>query len=379
MNRYRTVATIMMLVISVSDSTISRAFVVQQSKMSANSTSAGNTGAAQLAETGASVKEIPWMALVVSLAKGTPSHDLANQLKQAAICSQDDNPLFREISEEYVLALGGTAELIHAIRKARNLSVCDAELEKNQTANAQNDMRNLCATSPSKGVYHLVFGLTLLSGTDMAAPITEFRRAVSLSPELAAAHFFLSAVLNGTGAEQEGMAQLREAIRLKPNNFALYLFLAGILNKKGDTNGSMAAIQEAIRIAPQSGAPHGVLGSIYMENKNYQAAISEARMAIQLEPDDPYNHSFLGKVYYSKGDYANAVPEFREFLRLSPSAASFIHSWLAQSLYQIGQYDGAISEAKMVLIAHPDSADMKKLIGDAENKISHVSGNKNEP
>lgn len=113
----------------------------------------------------------------------------------------------------------------------------------------------------------------------------EYRAALALHPQDAAACYALAGLLEQAGRTDEAIAWYRETLRLRPDNAPAHNALAGLLEAKGETS----------------------------------AALAQRRQALVLEPDNPLLHFNLGAALEDAGQQASARAEYQAALRLKPN------------------------------------------------------------
>lgn len=134
----------------------------------------------------------------------------------------------------------------------------------------------------------------------------EFRRAIQLNQNYAAAHEEYSIYLALSGKENEGLAEIRRAHDFDPlslviaANWSLHYFYAR------DYDQAIAQCQKALNLEPTFALGHFWLGRSYQAKGMYPQAIAEYRHANQLQPQNPLFLAILGNVYGASGQPAQA-------------------------------------------------------------------------
>jgi tetratricopeptide (TPR) repeat protein len=144
------------------------------------------------------------------------------------------------------------------------------------------------ATTPSlEALQAYSFGMKALVGTEFAAAIPFFQRAISLDPNFAAAYSGLALVyynLGETALSGENAAKaygLRDHVseREKLDISAFYYhFVTGDLEK------AVQAYHLVSETYPRSSEGHGILAGVHMTLGQYEKALAEVQTALRLEP-----------------------------------------------------------------------------------------------
>jgi len=139
-----------------------------------------------------------------------------------------------------------------------------------------------------------------LSGSNIAA-IAQYKEALRLRPDNAAARNSLGSALDAKGQHDAAIAEFKEAIRLKPDNAAAHYNLGFALNADGQRDAAIAEYKEALRPEPDFAAAQNNLGSALDDKGQQDAAIAEYKEAFRLNPDYADAHMNLGNVFLSRG------------------------------------------------------------------------------
>jgi len=115
------------------------------------------------------------------------------------------------------------------------------------------------------------------------------------------------------------IAEYRTAIRLHPNDAAAHYELGNSLDEEGDRDGAIAEYRTAIRLQPDHAQAHNNLGNVLHQEGDLDGAIAEWRTAIRLHPHDAVAHYDLGRELWTKGDREAAFDEFHAAYRLAPN------------------------------------------------------------
>jgi tetratricopeptide (TPR) repeat protein len=141
------------------------------------------------------------------------------------------------------------------------------------------------------------------------------------------------------------VAEYREAIRLKSDYAAAHGNLGAALGAKGDRDGAIAEFREAIRIDNNLAFAHHNLGVELQRRGEADAAIAEYREAVRLENDYAPTHYGLGQVLSRKGDVDGAIAEYRAAISIKKDYAE-AHCNLGLALRDKGQFAQALAHVR---------------------------------
>jgi eukaryotic-like serine/threonine-protein kinase len=227
---------------------------------------------------------------------------------------------------------------------------------------AISNYREAIRLEPDLAAAHGNLGIALLHKGDPDGAIASACEAIRLKPDFAEAHCSLGCSLRANGDMDGAIREFREAIRLKPDYAEGHGILGNALLDKGDPDGAIASCREAIRLKPDLAKAHCNLGDSLLEKGEPDGAIASYREAIRLKPDYHDAHYNLGKALLRKGDPDGAIASHREALRLKPSDAVG-HFGLGNALMRKGDSDGAIASFREAIRLKPDYAEAHGNLG----------------
>ena len=179
--------------------------------------------------------------------------------------------------------------------------------------------------------------------------ITAARKALELDPNLGEAHAQLAFVYMEGWQWSNAEAEYRRALELNPNDAAAYLgFGAGWLMLQGRTDEALAMSRRALELDPLGDAGTE-LGWVLFHARRYDEAIQELRSAIAVHPNKAYARSALAEVLICKGQSGEAISLLKEAnVMTNHSPGSVL--WLAVAYAHAGRRKEAvhlIDELKM--------------------------------
>ena len=158
--------------------------------------------------------------------------------------------------------------------------------------------------------------LLLLLLAACAAPL-----AAQTPPDPFALHIQAAQAASRAGLPLAAAREYRAALMLHPDDAAACDALAGQLEKAGRAGDAIAAYRETIRLDPGSAPAHNALGMLLEDRGERAAALAQYRQALALEPGNPLLHFNLAAALQSAGQLAPARAEYQAALRLKPDFA----------------------------------------------------------
>jgi len=174
-------------------------------------------------------------------------------------------------------------------------------------------------------------------------------RALEIDDSLAEAHTALGFYLSNYEWDRNGSEkEYRRAIELKPNYAAAHHWLGGDLSNVKRFDDSLVELRRAEELDPLSPIIGTNLGDTLVFARRYDEAIAQYKRTLVRNPNFAYAHQALGRAYGSNGMYPEAIAETRTSIELdhAPVGKGYLGLWLAKS----GKRDEAVkllSELKL--------------------------------
>ncbi len=118
---------------------------------------------------------------------------------------------------------------------------------------------------------------------------------------------------NGPAAE----ADFRKALALAPNSAAAHHWYARHLAEFGRAQEALEEINSAQKLDPLSPTIRVSKAKIHFVNRRYDEAIQACQKALELEPEFASAFSILGQAYAHRGDHAQAIAAAQKYVELS--------------------------------------------------------------
>ena len=242
-------------------------------------------------------------------------HEVSSELK-TKLSGVDERKLTKSYtanSEAYQLYLKGR---YHYAKRTKN------DLDK-----AVDYFRQAVAIDPNYALAYsgLADVFLILGGYDYSRPRLDFAaegrsyalRALSLDGSLSQAHHSVGLLYqtvdhNFVGAEKE----YRLAIELDPNNAAAWTSLGSLLTCLGRMSEAEASYRRALEIEPASANVNRGLGGFLLMSRRYEESAEQFRKTVDLEPGFIVGHLSLANAYMQQGKDSEAIESYIESRKL---------------------------------------------------------------
>jgi len=222
----------------------------------------------------------------------------------------------------------------------------------------------------------------LLSNYGAAAPKDSMpqaraaaQKALELDSNLAEVHATLAILSQGDFEFKRAITEYERAIQLSPNYaMAHHWFGDGPLMALAMTNRSIAEGKRSVELDPLSLINNADLGWVYINARRYEEAIAQLRKTIEIDSHFYLAHYYLGEALQLKGQLTEAIVEYRAAVELNddPLALAF----LGHAYARAGQKDKAqeilgrlTEEAKSRYVSGYSLALVRLGLGDKEEAI----------
>lgn len=246
--------------------------------------------------------------------------------------------------------------------------------------------------------------LDLAKKGDFAGAVQTARKALSLDPANAIAHYNLGLLLADSGDTRTGLLELRKATSLMPMRISAYVDMARMQLKLNDRAAAQTTLKRAtlldiknpevqnliatVRVgidspakndtnpsesdaafpfgAPQdSPAGHLAFAAELTKEGDEAGAIGELQRALELRPSEEDCRFHLALAYRKTGDSKRAELEFSKILYASPESVR-AHLALADLFIESKDSADAVRELKQVLALQPDNREASRLLAHME-------------
>ena len=236
--------------------------------------------------------------------------------------------------------------------------------------------------------------------------IDNFKKALSLKPDYAEAHYNIGNVFHFTGVLDAAIKSYERALKIKPNYPEVSNNLGFIFDKTGEHETAIIHYRKAISDRPDFVEAYNNLGLSYRNIGQLDLSVLTFEHALEIAPNYPESHSNLGLSLNDLGQLDDAITHYHQALKLKPDFAEVYnrlgtsynylnefnkaitsyeeaikldtnhfdaYSNLANVLSEQGKFDLAISYYKKALLVNPDFAEAYYNLG-----VGHMNLNQLE-
>jgi serine/threonine-protein kinase len=164
----------------------------------------------------------------------------------------------------------------------------------------------------------------------------QFKRAIDLEPNYAAAHQGLANYYAALGRFGEAIAEINTALRYDPRSPSLNQAKGFHLYLAGHYDDAIQQLESTVRTSPTFVPAHAVLGMAYLQKDNKGVALDEFQKSVALSNRSPAYLAQLGRAYALVGNVTKAQESIAELKSLRREG--FIPSyWLALIYAALGE------------------------------------------
>jgi Flp pilus assembly protein TadD len=195
---------------------------------------------------------------------------------------------------------------------------------------------------------------------DYEAAVTAYQEYLSKKPDDATVHYDLGYAYTAMQKSAEAKTEYEKAISLDPKMAAAYQNL-GLTLLTSDPAAAVAPLQKAAELLPENARAKWLLGTALEKNGKLDLAIDQYEAAKKLDDKDPDIRTSLGGALLRAGRPGEAESAFREAISLHPegAAAGQVHIGLAQTLIAEKKTEEAAKELAAYLASRPDDANAR--------------------
>jgi Tfp pilus assembly protein PilF len=171
--------------------------------------------------------------------------------------------------------------------------------------------------------------------------IEQWKQALALDPDDAAAVSNLGAALNAAGRVEEAQAQFSRALELDPENARAHTNFAIALARSGKHREATEHFERALKLRPGDAQARSAYGGMLVETGKLDEALVHLRAALEINPDSTDALNNLGSALAKAGRHAESAALFRKALEIEPNSAELLYN-LGRTLAATGDFDGGI-------------------------------------
>jgi tetratricopeptide (TPR) repeat protein len=252
---------------------------------------------------------------------------------------------------------GTQAQPVSASRDiARLLEQAQQLLQKNDYRGAVAALDKAIELDPRSASLRMFRGDVHSNGLhDRTRAMEDYRAAIAIDPNQAAAHYALGGLLAQSHQYAEAKPELVRATELAPNNPLAWTALGGTHAALGDNAAALAAYDAALKLSPSLPTARAGRADILVRQGRLDAAIDDYEEALKKNPRATWLLVRLGTVLELAHRTADAEKRYRAALDIEPRqpvAANNLAFLLANEKRDL---DEALRLAQLAVDASPPS------------------------
>jgi tetratricopeptide (TPR) repeat protein len=185
--------------------------------------------------------------------------------------------------------------------------------------------------------------------------ITNFRKALQLSPGLENANLYLGYHCLRSNEPQQAIEHFSRSLEKGPENASTHEGLGKAYYQLKQWEKAIEHLEFARKLNPRSAQVHLLLGGSYNQLKNYEEAANSFSDLIEVDPDMRTAHYDLGLMFLMTGKKDRAMEQFKKELEINPSDFGS-HYELGRIFGKDGLLDDSISMYKAAIAIKPEDA-----------------------
>ncbi len=222
-----------------------------------------------------------------------------------------------------------------------------------------------CSNPEIAKVEHVSRGEAYLKERKWHEAALEFRNAIQIDDNLAAAHWGLAQSYEQLGRAVEALEELQKTVRLDPSNSLARVKLANAYIIGYERQKNQEYLTEAERLANEilTRDEKNIDGQILMANVlhlkgNDEAALAKLKYAISLSPERIESHIGLANFYLQTNKLAEAEAVFKQAISIN-DRSSLAHVELAKFLARTKRTDEAEAHFRRAAEVDPENRDVR--------------------
>ncbi|HZI17542.1 MAG TPA: tetratricopeptide repeat protein [Pyrinomonadaceae bacterium] len=226
-----------------------------------------------------------------------------------------------------------------------------------------------CSNPEKAKAEHVSRGETFLKERRYQEAVIEFRNAVQVDDQMAAAHWGLAQAYEALGRAGEYIEELQRTVKLDPSNVSARLKLANAYLAAYDRNKNQEFLAQAEQLAGEILARddrnpdgHVLLGNILFfkdpTDAGRRAAEEKIRHAISLDPQRVESHVGLARFFLLSGSVEKAEAAYRQAVSVN-ERSSLAHVEYGRFLIQARRLNEAEAELLKATEVDPENRDVR--------------------
>ena len=208
-----------------------------------------------------------------------------------------------------------------------------AAMQAKHYAEAERDYRKAVSLAPNLAEAHLNLGLVLLRQARVPEAIASLEKAARLEPKLPGPQMFLAIAYFESGRLDSARKAADEELALTPENVQALTLAGTIAMAMGDPEAAVPPLDRASRLSPDD------LDLLDLRGRAYQAVAKQIYQRMyQLAPDSCQVHQARARLYDEDQRYKEAAEEYEAASQINPQDLN-LYDQLALEYRRLGNLD----------------------------------------
>lgn len=220
-----------------------------------------------------------------------------------------------------------------------------------------------CTDKEQAKAEHVRRGEALLKEKKYQEASLEFRNALQIDDNLAAAHWGLAQAYEGLGRIQEAFEELRRTVQLDPNNLDAKVKIGNylLLSRPPQIDEAERLAREVLERDQNHIEGHILLGSVLFQKGDRDGALAELNRAIEIDPQRIESHLSLARFYLQTGDRAKAEEVYKRAIAINERSA-LAHMEYGRFLVAQNRLNDAETQFRLAVEGEPQNREARLLL-----------------
>ncbi len=183
--------------------------------------------------------------------------------------------------------------------------------------------------------------------------VTAYRKALSIDPKHAGAHYALALVLDRLGKDAEAEKEFRQALSVQPENAQVWQALAEHYVQRRQYDNAIEACNSALKANPNMPAFHMQLGDIYAARGDDVKSLAEYQAALKQDSKLAAAQVKIGMLHQSRNRIADAEKAYLAAVAIDPKQAVAYNNLAWMAAERKSQLDKAVQWARKAVDINP--------------------------
>jgi tetratricopeptide (TPR) repeat protein len=206
---------------------------------------------------------------------------------------------------------------------------------------------------------HFQAGQQAIKSGQLELAVTEFKKVLALSPDLAEAQVNLGLAYHLLGQYADSTAVLAKVARRQPDLAPANLFLGIGYLKLGSPRKAVPPLEQVVRVDPGNREARRALAACRLAGDDYREAARQFQALFPLEPEKPEAWYRLGR------DYTDAASRLVRRMSLEHRRTAWGHRLAGDLYYQTERWEMAAQEYLEALAVERAQAGLDAALGSA--------------